>query len=146
MTALRDFRRFILCKSTEGNHREVREYVTENLDALARALCVPTDTIMTALESERDDSAICAKLLETLRRAEAILRQARRERRMRAAQGSADALASAVVWRGDRAEIDMVSLLASALTHRDDLLVFAFDDEANLPLGTHSSPLSSSSV
>src|ERR1019366_189688 len=128
MKVLRDLRRFILCKSAEGHHAEVRAYVVENLDLLAHAFHVPVETIMSAVEGERDDSALCAKLLETLRRSEAILRVDRRERRMRAAQASAEALASAVVWRGEQAHIDMLSLFASALTRRDDLLVFACDE------------------
>ena len=134
MKALRDLRRFILCKSAEGAHAEVRCYVVENLDALARAFHVPADTIMSAVEGERDDSALCTKLLETLRRSEAILRDDRRERRMRAAQASAEALASAVLWKGDQAHIDMASLFASALTRRDDMLVFAFDDDGTVAI------------
>jgi hypothetical protein len=132
MKALRDLRRFILCKSAEGNHAEVRCYMIENLDALARAFHGPAETIMGAVEGEREDSALYAKLLETLRRSEAILRDDRRERRMRAAQASAEALASAVVWRGEQAHIDMPSLFASALTRRDDMLVFAFDDDTTV--------------
>jgi hypothetical protein len=132
MNVLRDLRRFILCKSAEGNHAEVRAYIVENLDALAKALCVPTDTIMTALEGEHDDGALCTKLLETLRRSDAILRDDRRERRMRTAQASANTLASAVIWKGERACLDMPSLFASALTRRDDMLVFAFDDRTTV--------------
>ncbi len=128
MTILRDVRRFILCKSAEGNHAEVRCYVIENLDALARALHVPAETIMNAIESERDDGALCTKLLETLRRSEAILREAHRDARLRAAQASADTLAGAVLWQGNRAVIDMPSLFASALSRRDDLLVFTCDE------------------
>ena len=128
MKILRDIRRFVLCKSAEGNHREVREYVTENLDALACALRVPTDTLLTALQSECDNGALCTKLLETLRRAEVILRRDRRETRMLAAQALADALARSTFWCSDRVEIDMPSLFAAVLTHRDDLLVFDFDD------------------
>ena len=128
MRVLRDLRRFILCKSAEGNHAEVRAYIIENLDALARALHVPTDTVMHAVESETDDGALCTRLLETLRRSEAILREARRDGRLRSAQASADALASVVVWQGDRALIDMPSLFASALSRRDDLLVFTCDE------------------
>lgn len=124
MKILRDLRRFILCKSAEGNHAEVRAYVVENLDALASALHVPTETVMNAVESEPDDAALCTRLLETLRRSEATLRNARRDARLRAAQGSADALANVVLWQGDRARIDMPFLFASALTRRDDMLVF----------------------
>ena len=58
---------------------------------------------------------------------------------MRAAQGSAEAQASAVVWRGEQAHIDMASLFASALTRRDDMLVFAFDDDTTVAV--HQAPL-----
>jgi hypothetical protein len=139
MKALRDLRRFILCKSAEGAHAEVRAYVTENLDTLARAFHVPVETLMNAVEGERDGGSVCTKLLETLRQSEAILRHDRRERRMRAAQASAEALASAVVWRGERAYVDMPSLLASALTRRDDMLAFAFDDDTTVAV--YQSPL-----
>jgi hypothetical protein len=138
MRVLRELRRFILIKSAEGAHAEVRAYVVENLDALARALHVPTDTIMNAVECERDDGALCTKLLETLRRSEALLRTAGREARRRAAQASADALASVVVWRGEQAHIDMPSLFASALTRRDDMLVFTCDE---FTVSVHQAPL-----
>lgn len=127
MKALRDLRRFILIKCAEGNHTEIRSYITDNLDAVARAFHVPADTIMGALESVHDDAALASKFLETTQRAEALLRQERQANRARSAQASADALASAVVWQGEKAFIDMPSLLSSALTRRQDLLVFTCD-------------------
>jgi hypothetical protein len=127
MKVLRDLRRFILTKSAEGNHAEVRSYITENIDAVACAFHVPAETIMGALESVPDDAALAAKFLETTQRAEALLRQHSRDIRARSAQASAEALASAVQWQGDRAHVDVPSLFSSALTRRDDLLVFTCD-------------------
>jgi hypothetical protein len=139
MKTPRDLRRFILVKSAEGNHAEIRSYVVDNLDAVARAFHVPAETIMHAVDSVlRDDVDLAARLLETTRRAEDKLRKHGKEARVRAAQASADALASAVRWQGERAYVDMVSLLASVLTRRNVLLVFTCDA---FTVGVHMSPL-----
>jgi hypothetical protein len=52
--ALRDLRRLILIKVPRATTRRFRSYITENLDAAARAFRVPAETIMGALESVRD--------------------------------------------------------------------------------------------
>jgi hypothetical protein len=139
MKTLRDLRRFILAKSTEGNQAEIRAHVSDNLDAVASAFHVSAETIVGALESVYDDAALATQLLETIRRAEVVLREHRRDSRTRSAQASAEALATAVQWQGDRAHVDMPSLFASALTRRDDLLVFTCEDV--FTVGVYMAPL-----
>lgn len=128
MKALRDLKKFVLIKCAEGHERDVREYVISNLDSLARAFHVSAETIMTSVESTHDDRALAERLLETILRAETILSKARKERRASAAQASAATLASTVRWQGEKALVDMLCLLASALTRRQDMLVFTGDD------------------
>lgn len=127
MKALRNLRRFILAKCNSEEQHEIREYVNENLYELARDFCVTTGTIVTALENVQDDAALAVRLLETIRKAEALQRDTRKTARATAAQASADALASMVKWHGEEAHFDMASLLSSALTKRNDLLVFTTD-------------------
>jgi hypothetical protein len=124
MKELRDLRRFIRAKCNCEEQGEIREYVQENIYELARDFCVTTGTIITALDNVKDDAALAARLLETIRRAESIQRDQRKRNRAKAAQASADALASMVRWQGDMAHLDMVSFLCSALTKRNDFLVF----------------------
>lgn len=125
MKTLRDLRRFILAKSAEGKQAEVRAYLVDNVQEVARVFHVSAETIISAVESvPHDDAALACKLLETLRRTEALVRKCQRENRRRSAQASAESLAGAVQWKGERAHVDLPSLFASALTRRDDLLVF----------------------
>jgi len=124
MKALRDLRRFILAKCNSEEQHEIREYVHENVYDLARDFCVTTSSIVTALENVQDDAALAVRLLETIRRSEAMQRDLRKANRAKAAQASADALASMARWDGEKVHLDMASLLASTLTKRDDLLVF----------------------
>lgn len=128
MKALRELRRFILVKCAEGNEREVREYITSNLDSIAYAFLTSAETIMSALESVEDDRALAERFLETIMKSEHLLRKARKQRRAKVAQKSADILASSVKWNGDKAIIDMPSLVSSTLTRRQDILVFTGDD------------------
>lgn len=128
MKALRDLRKFILLKSAEGNQAEVHAYVIQNIDSLAKAFCVPATTIMDCVQGVHDHNALACKLLETIMRAEYVLRKTRRDNRARSAQTSADVLAKTVRWEGERAILDMPSLLSSALTRRDDLFVFLGED------------------
>ncbi len=128
MKALTALRKFIIANSDSENQHEIRPYVRENLHDLARDFCVTTDTITKALESVPDDSALAVRMLETIRKSEATQRALNKEARTRAAQASADALASMAVWDGDRVQIDVLSLLSSVLTKRQDLLVFTTDD------------------
>ena len=125
---MRDLRRFILAKCNAEEQSEIREYVAENICELARDFCVTTGTITSALENVQDDASLAVRLLETIRRAESLQREQRKINRAKAAQASADALASMARWDGEKVHVDMVSLLASTLTRRNDLLVFTSDD------------------
>jgi len=138
MKALNHLRRFILAKSNADEQHEIREYVRENLAELARDFCVTTGTVETALDCVPDDSSLACKLLETIRRSEALQREHRKEARAKAAQASADALASMAQWEGDKLHVDMVSLLSSTLTKRNDLLVFTSD---TFTVGVYMAPL-----
>ena len=102
MKALNDLRRFILAKSNSDEVHEVREYVQENIGELARAFCVTTGTIQGALDNTPDDSSLACRLLETIRKSEALQRDRRKEQRAKAAQASADALASMARWEEDK--------------------------------------------
>ncbi len=138
MKALNQLRRFILAKSNADEVHEIREYVRGNLAELAHDFCVTTGTIESALECVKDDSSLACRMLETIRRSEAIQRAHRKEARAKAAQASADALASMARWENGKLHVDMVSLLASALTKRNDLLVFASDE---FTVGVYMAPL-----
>ena len=138
MKALRNLRRFILAKCNSEEQAEIREYVHENLHELARDFCVTTSTIIASLENVPDDAALAVRLLETIRRAEAMQRDLRKCNRSKAAQASADALASMAKWQDGKVYVDMVSLLSSALTQRNHLLVFTADD---FTVGVYQSPL-----
>jgi hypothetical protein len=138
MKALNDLRRFIIAKSNAEEQHEIREYVKENISELARDFCVTTGTIQSALDNVPDDSSLACRLLETIRRSEALHRDRRKEARSKAAQASADALASVARWEGDQAHVDIISVLSSALTKRNDLLVFACDD---FSVGIYMAPL-----
>jgi hypothetical protein len=124
MKALRDLRRFILIKCAEGNEEDVRAYVIQNIDTIAYSFGIRAAKIMDAVQSTPGDRVLAERLLETIVRAEMILRKGRKERRAKAAQESADILTDSVRWSGDKAIIDMPSLLSSALTRRQDMLVF----------------------
>lgn len=138
MKALRNLRRFILAKCNSEEQAEIREYVHENLHELARDFCVTTSTIVTALENVSDDAALAVRLLETIRRAEAMQRDLRKNNRSKAAQASADALASMAKWQDGKVYVDIVSLLSSALTQRNHLMVFTADD---FSVAVYQSPL-----
>jgi hypothetical protein len=129
--ALRELRRFILIKCAEGNVSDVRSVVNENAKRVASAFNVPVPNLLLAVQSVKDDKALAMKLLETIIGTEMFLRQKRREYRARMAQASADAIGSMATWDGETVRIDLVSLLSSALTRRNDLLVFAGDTLTN---------------
>lgn len=138
MKALRDLRRFILAKCNSDEQHEIREYVSENLCELARDFCVTTETITTALQNVQDDAALAVRLLETIRHAESQQRDQHKINRAKAAQASAEALASMARWDGEKAHVDIISLVSSALTKRNDLLVFTCDD---FTVGVYMAPL-----
>jgi DNA repair protein RadC len=124
MKALNDLRRFIIARSNAEEQHEIREYVKENIADLARDFCVTTGTLQTALDNVPDDSALACRLLETIRQSAALQRDRRKAGRAKAAQASADALASVATWSGDQAEVDILSILSSCLTKQQDLMVF----------------------
>jgi hypothetical protein len=128
MKALTALRKFIIANGDTENQHEIRLYIQENLYELARAFCVTTDTITQALDNVPDDSALAVRMLETIRKSEATQRDIKKVGRARAAQASADALASMATWDGERVQVDLLSLLSSVLTKRQDLLVFTCDD------------------
>ncbi len=138
MRALRELRRFILVKSSEGNESEIRCYIIENVESLARTFHVPVRVIIDAVQGVKDDHSLATKFLETIVRAEGLLRQKRKETRTRSAQASAEAIGSMAEWDGSRVKVDILSLLSSALTRRNDLMVFAFDGGS---IGVHQSVL-----
>jgi hypothetical protein len=127
MKMLREFRRFVLIKCAEGNHAEIRPYVFDNLSRLALAFRVPPQTIVEAVDSVSDDRSLATRFVETTIRAEALLRKQREQDRARAAQQSADVLACATEWKGNRAHLDITSLMSSVLTRRNDMLLFIGD-------------------
>lgn len=138
MKALRDLRKFILAKCNSEEQHEIREYVRDNIHEIARAFCVTTSTIEAALENVPDDAAFSVRMLETIRKAEALLRDTKKTARSTAAQASADALASMARWNGEMAHVDIMSLLSSVLTKRNDLLVFTCE---SFTVGVYMSPL-----
>jgi hypothetical protein len=124
---LRDLRKFILIKCSEGAHSDVRSFIIDNLDSLALAFKVSAETIMTAVVNVPDDTVLASRMVETVQAAERKLKTEKRRGRAQAAQESANILASAVEWFGDRAYLDLPSIFASVLTRRDDLLSFTCD-------------------
>ncbi len=138
MKALSNLRKFIIAKSNAEEQAEIRLYVHENLHELARDFCVTTSTIVASLENVPDDAALAVRLLETIRRAEAMQRDLRKNNRAKAAQASADAMASMAKWQDGKAYVDLASLLSSALTQRNHLMVFTADD---FTVGVYQSPL-----
>lgn len=138
MKALRNLRRFILAKCNSEEQAEIREYVKENLCDLARDFCVTTGTIVSAMDNVSDDAALAVRLLETIRRSEAMQRDLRKSSRAKAAQASADAIASMARWDGEKLHVDVASVLSSVLTQRNHLLVFTTDE---FSVAVYQSPL-----
>lgn len=127
MRTLRELRRFILIKSAEGNTHEVRLYIGENVESVARAFHVPVRVILDAVQGVKDDDALATKFLETIVRAESLLRTRRKENRARAARESAQNIGSVARWDGEKVWVDILCLLASALTRRNDVMIFSGD-------------------
>jgi hypothetical protein len=138
MKILREFRRFILIKSVEGNEADLRWYVYENLNSLALGFGVPAEVIIQGVDSTKDDRALATRFLEIIAHAELFQKQNRDERRARAAQASAEVLAASTIWKGQQAHLDMMSLMSSALTRRNDMLVFTCDQ---FTVGVSKAPL-----
>jgi hypothetical protein len=125
--ALQDLKRFIASKNNEDERAEIRAYVNDNADDLARAFAVTREKFLAAVAKEEDDEKLANALLGSIKQAQCDGRAAKVEARNVSAQQSADVLGSAVRWEGNAASVDVVSLLASVLTRRGDVLVFASD-------------------
>lgn len=138
MRALRELRRFILIKSAEGNSHEVRIYIGENVESLARAFQVPVRVLIDAVQGVKDDASLATKFLECVCRAETFLRQRRKENRARSAQVAAENIGATAQWDGEKVRVDVLQLISSALTRRNDLLVFVGE---GFSIGVHQSVL-----
>ncbi len=123
--ALQDLRRFIAAKNNEDERAEIRAYANDNADDLARAFAVTREKFLSAVAKVEDDEKLASLLLGSIKQAFSDGRAAKVDARNLAAQQSADVLGSAVRWEGNAASVDVVSLLASVLTRRGDVLVFA---------------------
>src|ERR1700690_3417565 len=55
MKILREFRRFLLIKSVEGRHADIRSHVFDNITKLALGFHVSAQTIVDAVEGTSDD-------------------------------------------------------------------------------------------
>lgn len=95
---------------------------------MAHDLGVTTEAIIKTLASVTDDALLATRMLKFVKEAEASRRDLKKEGRTRAAQAAADKLASRAVFDGDRVQLDLRALLSSALTKRDDLIVFTTED------------------
>jgi hypothetical protein len=123
MKNLTELRRFARIKIAEGNQSEVRAYLIENLDAVAKLFAVRPDVIASALEKEADDVSMAEKLLGSIVDAEDRKREKRTDTRAREATAFAEALAGSVRWQDDRAHFDALMLLDSAPLGRKAFLV-----------------------
>jgi hypothetical protein len=125
-TTLQNLRRFVVAKNNEEERGEIREYVLAHAPDLAEALNVSVASFEVVVSSV-DDARLAHRLVDEITRANRDHRSARAAERARAAQQSADIIGRTAKWEGDRANVDVRDLLASALTHRHDALVFACD-------------------
>jgi hypothetical protein len=123
--ALQQLKRFIAAKNNEDERAEIRAYANENADDLASAFAVTREKFLSAVAKVEDDEKLASALLGSIKQASCDGRAEKVETRNLSAQQSADVLGSAVQWEGNAASVDVVSLLASVLTRRGDMLVFA---------------------
>ncbi len=137
MKDLKEFRRFVRIKSSEGNHAEIRAYIIENLAPMALLFQVSPDKLRGAIDGIADDTELANKVLGTIADKEESARDTRKDTRAKVAQSAADALANAVRWEGHRAHLDVTSLLALSI-ERKALLVFAGDA---FTVGVYMAPL-----
>ncbi len=137
MKDLKEFRRFVRIKTTEGNHAEIRAYIADNLEAMALLFQVSPDKLRGAIESIADDAEVASKVLGTIADKGEKARDERKDTRARAAQAAADALATAVRWEGQRAHLDVAALLAAPI-ERKSLVVFTCDA---FTVGVYMAPL-----
>jgi hypothetical protein len=127
MRTLQNLARFIRAKDTDEERHEIREYVTTYAADLAEAFGMPEDTFTAGIVTETDDARLARRLLFGVKTAQKERRDHRAAARIATAQASADVLGSVAVWEGDRASIDVMSVLASCLTCRSGVLIFTCD-------------------
>lgn len=108
---------------SEGNAEAIRAAALERAGETARALGMAEDTFRQWVEDLPGDE-VGSRLLLDIAEAYSRTRATRRSLRLARAQASADVLGQAARWEGDRCLVDVVSLLASALTRPADVLVF----------------------
>ncbi len=128
MNALTALRKFIVVNRDPENVAEIRSYIEEHVVELAEEVGVSSETIINALATVSDDSVLATKMLDAVKKAEANQRVNKKEGRAKTAQAAADRVASRAVFDGDRVQLDLPALLSSALTKRQDLLVFTTPD------------------
>ena len=125
MKALQNLALFIRAKDTDDERHEIREYVATHVEELAHAFDLPVAVFQTTVEAIEEDARLAEQLRHDIKAAQVDHRYQKATARITAAQTSADVLGSVVVWENDRAVLDIVSLLASALTSRSDALIFS---------------------
>jgi hypothetical protein len=125
--ALTDLKRFIRANNGDEERHEIRAYVRENARELGEVFGVSSSQILAGLETEADDGTLLARLVKEIAAVERGHRDQRVEDRTSTAQASADVLGNVAVWEEDRAIVDVVSLLASTITGREDMLIFVAD-------------------
>jgi hypothetical protein len=121
---MRTLRRLKCCiQDNEGDADAIRAAALERAGEIARAFGMAEGTFREWVEG-LPDGEVEQRLLLYVAEAHAKARAARRSVRLVRAQASADVLGQAAQWEGDRCQVDVVSLLASALTRPGDQLVF----------------------
>lgn len=138
MRALNDLRRFINAKNNDEERTEIRAYLLENAEELSEAFGVSLDAFRAAVAKVEDDVELSIRMLDGIRSASKDQRSQKYETLVKSAQQSAEILGAVSSWRGERAEIDVPSLLSCALTRRADMLVFVSDKFA---VGIRMAPL-----
>jgi hypothetical protein len=110
------------------NDRDVREYVMHHAADLSEAFGTTEENFCAAITSIKDDAQLVRRLATEVQRAHRERRGLRVQQRATAAQLSADVLAGAACWEGDRAYVDVLSLVSACLTREKDSLVFACNE------------------
>jgi len=138
-TALKHLQNFIRAKDNDDERSEIRAYADEHADTLAEAFGVSVQSFTSGVAFVGDDAKLATRLLAEIKRVSQARTAEKRTARASAAQASADVLGSAAQWDGAVAHVDIVSLVASALTSPRDLLVFeaaAFDAPVAIPMSS----------
>jgi hypothetical protein len=138
MTILRELRRFVEAKNIDGERHEIREYVLAHAETLAPAFGTSAEHIAETLEIIDDDATLAGRLLKDIKRRESEVREERRGTKYERAQAAAGVIASQARWEGNQLHFDLPALLATALTRRTDLLVFATE---RFDVAVHMKPL-----